>query len=311
METTVVEVPDSDEELTSSDSEDEWTDTDSLEDDLEELDLMARLKEGKAVRFACICPSTMISIGRSKMGKSTLATHLIIGDHIKPKPMMYFLVLNAHDKEIIKKMVQGYVTAIAASHKYDNYSPRIKVKSTVSAMMDLLNEESKKNKLFPEIPKMIIIDDQLYSNTPSSIQEIINVYGHHTHAFVYVTAHNLFARNQQHIRDNCDYITIFPGQEYNRLKNFLSNYPPAVKQSVMSVFSSETQQHQDGLKGVPVPTSIPVIIDRTVEKVNQNCHLVWAGIDDEHPQIVNTDDVMGEIGKSFDEEVESELLLNE
>jgi hypothetical protein len=282
---------DSDENLTSSEGSD-WSDTDSFDEDVEEIDLIARIRDGKPVRLVCICPSTMITMGRSKMGKSTLATHLIVGEHIKPKPMMYFLVLNAHDKTIVKKMVQTYISAIQAAHSKDDYKPIYKVKTSVQDMMDLLNEETKKENNFPDIPKMIIIDDQLYSNTPNSIQEMINVYGHHTNAFVYVTAHNMFARNQQHIRDNCDYITIFPGQEQARLKKLLNNYPPTAKQKVGEVFSSEVQQAQDGLKEVPVPLSIPVIIDRTIDKISQNYHVLWAGLDDHHPRLIPTDEVL-------------------
>ena len=293
---------DSDEELSSSSGSDStWSDTDSFDEDVEEFDLMERIKNGQEVRFTAVCPSTMITMGRSKMGKSTLATHLIIGQHIRPRPMMYFLVLNAHDATIIKKMCKNYVEVILAVHKGDPYKPIYKIKTSVTAMMSLLNEETKRQPLFPEIPKMIIIDDQMYSNTPNSIQEMINVYGHHTHAFVYVTAHNMFTRNQQHVRDNCDYITIFPGQEQARLKRLLANYPAGTSEAVAEVFSSEKQKAQDGLIDVPVPMSIPVIIDRTIDKISQNYYVIWAGIDDRHPKLVPIDEINTILDTEIDE----------
>jgi hypothetical protein len=281
----------SDEELNSvENTSDDETDEEDEGDNLEEADLIQRIREHKPVRLSINLPSTMLTIGRSKMGKTTFAMQLIVGHHIRPQPMMYFAVLHGKDAATLKSKAQQYMRAIAAVHKGDSYRPELRVRTSVEELIDFLSEESRKEPMFKDIPKMIILDDQMHTSTVKYIQELTHVHSHHLNAFIYMAAHNLFTRNQNQVRDGSDYIVIFPGQEQTSMNRFLYNYPKGVRSVVREAFGAEVQGKQNDVKNVPVHYSMPIIIDRSVERVSQNCNIIWTGIDDTFPQVIKIDD---------------------
>lgn len=222
-------------------------------------------------RLVINIPSSMAIYGKSMSGKTTFFLDLLAGNNFEPQPELFFLLIpktgvEKADREKMKEFVETVNTT---------YTPYDKHENAIVVVHDVEELNTELSKAKADIPKLVFIDDMLTENLMKGIMSIINEMMHRTNSCVALTTQMLFIRNAKAIKDNSNYLVIFPGQP--SLKKFLQDYPTRIVKYVSNSLSEQRDEEWD-VEEIQTPKPVIIVKNDRLAEVT-----VWRDVFDIEP----------------------------
>lgn len=240
-------------------------------------DYQSSSSEDDEERFIITIPSLVAVYGKSRSGKSTLVIDdFIAGDMFSPQPELFYLMIPKTGVESTdKRKMKDFVATVN-----EIYQPFNKNEESITVVnsTDELNLEI--SKADPKIPKLIFIDDMLTSKIFDGLYHIINEIMHRGNACVILTSQLLYMRDAKPIRDNCNYMVVFPGQA---LKRFFLDYTDGVATQLLSMLYNQRDEEFD-VEGYSVEIAHPILIKKDDIKSEIT---VWRDVYDIEPKTLS------------------------
>lgn len=237
-------------------------------------DYVSSVSDSDEERFEVHIPSLMVIYGKSMCGKSTFVYDLIAGEHFKPKPELFYLLIPVTGiEDADKDKMKEFVSTV--NDVYNPFSKHPEAITVVHTCEDLNLKLSKADK---DIPKLVFIDDMLTEKLFNGIFTIVNEVMHRSNALVIITTQMLFLRNARALKENSTTLVVFSGQGEVSLKKFFSDYPEKVRAHILNNLGDQRDEEWD-VEGIKSKCK-PVIIEKLDD---QNKVKIWKDIHDIYP----------------------------
>jgi hypothetical protein len=230
------------------------------------------------LRFSIQIPSLTMIYGKSMSGKSTFVQDLIIGEYFDPPPTQFYLLIPKPATDMVaEEKIKNFVDTVQAAYSpYDNENGLIFVAQDVNGSG--ITEVIEKIQSQPsDAVKLLFIDDLLSEKMLRALNKIANEVMHHSNVGVLITSQGFFIKDAKILRENSNYIVIFPGLP--DLPRFFSGYSQDIKTAIVALLGQQRDDEYD-VPGLEYPK--PIIIDKEPDR-NFNMLRIWRDVHDISP----------------------------
>lgn len=226
-------------------------------------------------------PCVVYNAGRTKCGKSTFVNSMLTSHRIVPEPKKFILSIGALTEEEQRRKIVEQLAVIKLAYPQTSRADVFMVQSMEDVQMYLA-------RLPPSVPKFILIDDMLTYKAGVSDINMALLGAHHHNACVIYQTQNLFTRDTLTIRENSDYIVLWPGFQVLNYSRFFAAYAKPIKDRLWTILSSPGQfgaEYYDGANKTDEMHNChlrtPAIIDKKCEVPSKIT--LYAGLWDDEP----------------------------
>jgi hypothetical protein len=232
-------------------------------------------------------PALIYNAGPTMMGKTSFLKDVLLSHRLIPMPTKFILVVGAiTEKERAEKtfsFMEVIKLAIPSMKKENVFSA-----NTIEEGARIMEEEMEPSEI-----KMFFVDDAMATKAGVDSIALAAVGTHHQNLYLIFNVQHLFVKDSRSIRENTQYLIIWPGFSLEQLIRFLGTYPEEAKDRIVSLLSSKGQKDVDDdfdadeMEGKGFEqVRTPAIIDKSMENGLASIK-IYNGLFDANPLVVS------------------------